>query len=74
MATSIAAKGATLEAGTPMVLFQPRIAGGGAFTVGARQQDNVAPDGRFLINIETGIHHPTDHAAIELEAAGGISS
>ena len=54
MATSIAVKGATLEAGTPMVLFQPRIAGGGAFTVGARQQYDVAPDGRFLINIETG--------------------
>jgi Tol biopolymer transport system component len=53
MATSIAVKGATLEVGTPVALFKTRMAGGGAFLVGSRQQYDVARDGRFLINVET---------------------
>jgi serine/threonine protein kinase/Tol biopolymer transport system component len=53
MAATIAAKGATLEVGTPVALFQTRIAGGGAMLVGSRQQYDVARDGRFLINVET---------------------
>jgi serine/threonine protein kinase/Tol biopolymer transport system component len=50
MAVPIAVKDGTLEPGVPAVLFQTRIWGGGtnAFT---RQQYDVAPDGRFLINV-----------------------
>jgi hypothetical protein len=58
MATSIAVKGAAIEAGTPVTLFQPRMAGGGAFLVGSRQQYDVAPDGRFLVNVETAATSP----------------
>ena len=58
MAASVAAKGATLEVGMPAALFQTRIVGGGAFLVGGRQQYDVAKDGRFLINVETGSAPP----------------
>jgi Tol biopolymer transport system component len=50
MAVAIAANGSTLEPGTPIALFQTRIFGGGA-SVNTRQQYDVAPDGRFLINV-----------------------
>jgi len=50
MAVPIAANGSTLEPGTPIALFQTRIFGGGA-NVNARQQYDVARDGRFLINV-----------------------
>ena len=42
MATSSTVKGVGVEAGTPVELFQPRIAGGGAFLVGGRQEYDVA--------------------------------
>jgi eukaryotic-like serine/threonine-protein kinase len=53
MAVSISARGPTLDAGTPVKLFRPPIFGGGVNMVGRRHQYDVAPDGRFLINIET---------------------
>jgi hypothetical protein len=52
MAVPIVVKGAALEPGLPIALFQPRIAALGAVT-GCLQQFDVAPDGRFLINITT---------------------
>ena len=51
MAASIAASGTALQPGLPTALFQPRIALGGTEAVGTRQQYDVAPDGRFLINV-----------------------
>ena len=47
MAVSIAAQGNTLEPGTPAVLFRTHI-----MRNPSRQQYDVAPDGRFLINTE----------------------
>jgi hypothetical protein len=53
MAASIAVSGATLDPGTPTVLFQTRMARGiGAGSL-LRPQYDVAPDGRFLINVTT---------------------
>ena len=49
MAAPITIVGATLEPGTPVVLFPTRIVGGGEDLQTGRQYD-VAPDGRFLIN------------------------
>ncbi len=49
MAAPITARGAQLAVGTPVKLFQTRIAGGGEGTAAGREYD-VAPDGRFLIN------------------------
>jgi hypothetical protein len=37
--------------GLPTALFQPRIVLGGTPVIGVRQQYDVAPDGRFLINV-----------------------
>lgn len=51
MAAPMTAKGGTLEAGIPVVLFQTRIVGGGNNLAGYRQQYDVARDGRFLINV-----------------------
>ena len=51
MAASIAASGTALQPGLPTALFQTRIALGGTEVVGTRQQYDVAPDGRFLINV-----------------------
>ena len=51
MAVPIAAKGATLEPGTPMELFRIRSELGGGVV---RGQYAVAPDGRFLVNVTTG--------------------
>lgn len=53
MAAPIAVSGATLEPGAPVVLFPTRIFGGGVDGQQGRQYD-VAPDGRFLINMELG--------------------
>jgi Tol biopolymer transport system component len=50
MAVPITAKGATLDAGIPVALFQTRIWGGGTNAFN-RQQYDVAPDGRFLISV-----------------------
>ena len=51
MASPITVTGSTLEPGTPVVLFPTRIVGGGVDVEFGRQYD-VAPDGRFLINME----------------------
>jgi serine/threonine protein kinase len=51
MAAPIAAVGDALEPGAPVVLFPTHIVGGGSDTQGGWQYD-VAPDGRFLINME----------------------
>jgi hypothetical protein len=51
MAAPIAAAGTALQPGLPTALFQPRIVGGGTPVIGVRQQYDVAPDGRFLINV-----------------------
>ena len=52
MAVPIVVKGNALEPGTPAPLFQTRIQGGGA-NFAQKQQYDVAPDGRFLINVTT---------------------
>jgi Tol biopolymer transport system component len=48
MAVPIAASGATIEPGTPIVLFQTRIVGSADANLGT--QYDVSSDGRFLIN------------------------
>ena len=53
MAVPITLKGTALEPGTPEALFQTRIVGGGANNLAFRQQYDVGPDGRFLINVTT---------------------
>ena len=50
MAVPMTIKGSALEPGTPMMLFQTRIWGGGTNATQGQQYD-VAPDGRFLINV-----------------------
>ncbi len=52
MSASIDLNGAAVEPGVPMALFQTRIWGGGTNATQGPQYD-VAPDGRFLINIAT---------------------
>jgi hypothetical protein len=42
-----------VEVGTPVRLFQPQVVGGGVNLVGRRHQFDIAPDGRFLVNVET---------------------
>ena len=51
MAAPIASSGTALQPGLPAALFQSRIVLGGTVVVGFRQQYDVAPDGRFLINV-----------------------
>jgi hypothetical protein len=51
MAAPIASSGTALQPGLPTALFQARIVGGGTVMGGMRQQYDVAPDGRFLINV-----------------------
>ena len=46
--------GRTPAMGAPVALFQPHILGGGAAVVGVMWQYDVAPDGRFLINVPVG--------------------
>ncbi len=52
MAASVAVNGAAFQPGGPVALFQPPIFGGGT-NIGQQQYD-VAPDGRFLINVTIG--------------------
>ncbi|HUQ94502.1 MAG TPA: hypothetical protein VM120_22660, partial [Bryobacteraceae bacterium] len=52
MAISVTTKGASFELGTSAALFQTRIWGGGTNATNGLQYD-VAPDGKFLINITT---------------------
>jgi len=61
MAVPIAVVGNALEPGAPAMLFPTRIVGGGVEVQIGRQYD-VAPDGRFLINMEL----PGDAAPITL--------
>jgi Tol biopolymer transport system component len=49
MAVSVQARGADIDPGAPVGLFQTRVSGGGAFANQGRQYD-VASDGRFLVN------------------------
>ena len=52
IAVPIEVRGTDLVVGNPRPLFQTRIIGGGRNVVGRRHQYDVAPDGRFLINVE----------------------
>ena len=54
MAVPMATTGRAPEMGAPVALFQPRILYGGTPTVGNTWQYDVAPDGRFLINVTAG--------------------
>ena len=54
MAVPISATATTFEPGPPTALFQTRRVGGGSNVVGRGHQYDVAPDGRFLINVEAG--------------------
>ena len=71
MAAPIAVVGNALEPGAPVMLFHTRIVGGGVEVQMGRQYD-VAPDGRFLINMEL----PGDAAPITLiqHWQGGLSA
>ena len=52
VAVPIVAHETTFEAGTPISLFHMRIVNYGTGTVSAlRPQSDVAPDGRFLVNV-----------------------
>jgi dipeptidyl aminopeptidase/acylaminoacyl peptidase len=53
MAAPTVMKEATMEPGLPTPLFQTRIVYGGTSPVGVARQYDVAPDGRFLINVTT---------------------
>ena len=59
MATSLIVKNGAIEPGTPTVLFQTRIPGGGT-TAYTRQQYDVSRDGRFLVNttLDEGVTSP----------------
>jgi Tol biopolymer transport system component len=54
MAVPVATAGTAPEIGTSVALFQPNILFGGTSPVGIGWQYDVAPDGRFLINVRTG--------------------
>ena len=51
---SLPTTGGAPELGTPVALFQPHILYGGTMTPGVHWQYDVAPDGRFLINVTPG--------------------
>jgi Tol biopolymer transport system component len=51
MAVSVTMTARGPELGTPVALFRPRIVHGGTLTIGINWQYDVAPDGRFLINV-----------------------
>jgi hypothetical protein len=53
MAVPIRATATTITAGTPAMLFKTRKVGGGLNVIASGHQYDVAPDGRFLINVET---------------------
>jgi hypothetical protein len=53
MAVAIAASGTSVEPGKPASLFRPRILFGGSSPVGVQWQYDVAPHGRFLVNVAT---------------------
>jgi Tol biopolymer transport system component len=53
MAAPLTTNGTSIEPGRPAPLFRPRILFGGSNPVGVQWQYDVAPDGRFLVNVET---------------------
>ena len=52
MAVRIHRQATTISADTPIRLFKTRRVGGGVNVIGYAHQYDVAPDGRFLINVE----------------------
>ncbi len=54
VAAPIMTTGDTVAVGAPEVLFPARIVGGGRAELNMASQYDVAPDGRFLINMEVG--------------------
>jgi hypothetical protein len=52
MAVPIRRTQTTLSADSPVALFKTRRVGGGVNVIGYGHQYDVAPDGRFLINVE----------------------
>lgn len=52
MAVPIRRTETTLSADSPVALFKTRRVGGGVNVIGYGHQYDVAPDGRFLINVE----------------------
>jgi Tol biopolymer transport system component len=52
MAAAIRKTGTGREAAVPVALFRTRRVGGGANVIGRGHQYDVAPDGRFLINVD----------------------
>lgn len=51
---AVVSGGTTIDAGTPVALFTPRLASGGVVNVAGgltTPQYAVAPDGRFLVNL-----------------------
>ena len=72
MAAPIQATGQTVEAGTPVALFQTRIVGGGVASTLRFQEYAVAPDGlRFLINV-TADEAPISPITIVLNWTAGL--
>lgn len=54
MAVAVATTSGPPQLGAPFALFRPRILLGGTATIGYQAQYDVAPDGRFLINVTAG--------------------
>ena len=54
MAVPVRAAATTLSAAPPVPLFSTRRVGGGVNVIGYGHQYDVAPDGRFLMNVESG--------------------
>jgi hypothetical protein len=54
MAVSVDTTGRAPKIGEPVALFRPHILTGGAMTTGVTWNYDVAPDGRFLINVTPG--------------------
>ena len=74
MAVRVQEQGDSIEHEIPERLFQTRIHGGGTAGVLYKQNYDVAPDGRFLINVD--IEDVADipvHAHSELEAASQLT-
>ena len=70
----IVVTGQTIEPGVPVPLFPTRIVGGGGNLAGYRQQYNVAPDGRFLINVGLESDPPPIRLLVELETERVMSA
>ena len=73
MAVPVRGTPTALSADTPVALFKTRRVGGGVNVIGYGHQYDVAPDGRFLINVEPESEPATDHARDELETVKPLS-